>query len=299
MNLLENNVYDLELHNRAILAAQNYNKAEVVLLEILQEIDSNKIFRNFGFTSLFVYATDALRLSEHTAYNLITVARKSKEIPAIKEEIKNGALSISKVRKIIPILNAQNQKMWIEKAKKLTVRELEREVAKSDSELTRLEKIKYISANRVHLSFEISESLYEKIKKAQDYASSKNQKHTTLEYLLDQFCNLYLQRYDPVEKAKRSLMNVKRKKQHQRVIESDSIQSKAPQNKAPIPITTKHQVVIRDQNQCTALDHKNIRCTNKRWLQIHHIQHRNEGGNNDLQNLKTLCFAHHRMVHTK
>ncbi len=38
-------------------------------------------------------------------------------------------------------------------------------------------------------------------------------------------------------------------------------------------------------------------CTNKQWLQVHHIVHWSKGGPTDLDNLILLCGFHHRFVH--
>jgi len=38
-------------------------------------------------------------------------------------------------------------------------------------------------------------------------------------------------------------------------------------------------------------------CNHTRFLEIHHIVSRSEGGNNDLNNLKLLCSSCHSLVH--
>lgn len=119
-----------ELHQRALEAAKRFFQAEADLLELLQEIDACKGFRNLGHTSLFSYAVNALKLSESTALNFINVARKAVQVPALKEAIQQGNLSVCKARKIVPVLTTQNQAEWIEKAKTLPTRKLEKEIAK-------------------------------------------------------------------------------------------------------------------------------------------------------------------------
>ncbi|MBK9295159.1 MAG: hypothetical protein IPM57_12105 [Oligoflexia bacterium] len=99
----------LELHQKAINIAQSFHKAESDLIDILQKIDQQKIFLKLGFASLFDYALKALKLSEANSSNFITVARKSKTIPELKEAIKEGRLSVSKARKITPVLTPENK----------------------------------------------------------------------------------------------------------------------------------------------------------------------------------------------
>jgi hypothetical protein len=63
------------------------------------------------------------------------------------------------------------------------------------------------------------------------------------------------------------------------------------------PAPLEHQLNLRDNRQCTYQDKDGHRCTNKRWLQFHHKIHVEHGGQDTLDNLQTLCWAHHKMIH--
>src|SRR5262249_48620973 len=118
------------LHELALQAAANYFRAEAELLDILQKIDKERTYRQLGYTSLFLYAVGALKLPEGTAYNFINVARKAREVPALKAAIAASDLSVGKARRIVSVLTLENQDEWIEKAKNLSQRSLEKEVAR-------------------------------------------------------------------------------------------------------------------------------------------------------------------------
>ncbi|MFL5813687.1 MAG: hypothetical protein ACJ763_08925, partial [Bdellovibrionia bacterium] len=77
------------LHERAIQISKAYLKAESDLIAVLQQIDDCKGYREIGHKSLFEYATQALGLSESISYNLITIARKSREVPKLQEMIRD------------------------------------------------------------------------------------------------------------------------------------------------------------------------------------------------------------------
>jgi hypothetical protein len=63
-----------------------------------------------------------------------------------------------------------------------------------------------------------------------------------------------------------------------------------------LPSHLIHQLELRDQGQCTK--HTNgVRCTQRRWLHYHHIVPKHRGGADTLENLTTLCSAHHKMEH--
>jgi hypothetical protein len=38
-------------------------------------------------------------------------------------------------------------------------------------------------------------------------------------------------------------------------------------------------------------------CPNSRWLDIHHLELRSEGGAHSLENLACFCSTHHRAAH--
>jgi hypothetical protein len=72
-------------------------------------------------------------------------------------------------------------------------------------------------------------------------------------------------------------------------------------NGAPVDISTKQPTVpralrrlvrIRDDGRCQFLG-----CVESRFTDVHHIHHREHGGTNELTNLVTLCWFHHRLVH--
>ncbi len=59
-----------------------------------------------------------------------------------------------------------------------------------------------------------------------------------------------------------------------------------------IPPATRRAVLIRDGLCCTAPG-----CRNRKHLELHHIVPRFEGGDHSPENLTTVCWAHHDMIH--
>lgn len=60
------------------------------------------------------------------------------------------------------------------------------------------------------------------------------------------------------------------------------------------PVTGRQRrlVLQRDEHRCRFPG-----CGRRGWLQVHHIQHRARQGDNQLQNLLSVCWYHHRAVH--
>src|SRR4051812_23432709 len=59
-----------------------------------------------------------------------------------------------------------------------------------------------------------------------------------------------------------------------------------------IPPALRRAVLLRAQRCCQVPG-----CTNSRWLDIHHLELRSEGGAHSPENLACLCSAHHRAAH--
>lgn len=278
------------LHEKAIELAKTYLRAEAELVSVLQEIDVQKAYEPLGFRSLYEYARLALHLSEAVAYNLITVARKSVEVPALKQELLAQTISLSNARMITPVITPENQEKWISAAQNLSKRQLEKEIAKFRPDLSMPDRARYVAEDKVRVEITISEELYETLIYVQDLVSTKTGKHADLETAIKEATILYLERNDPVRKAARAEINRNKR------VSAKPVPGQV--SRSPGTVTAvKHVVAKRDAGQCTFTSKKGRRCTERRWLDIHHIQPRSSGGSDYQENLTTLCRAHHRMIH--
>ena len=194
-------------HQNAIVASREYQKAEHILLEAIYQVDLLKVHDHLGFGSLFQYCLESLKLSEATAYNMIAVARKSKQVPELKAAIISGEMSVSTARKITPVITKENQEVWIEKAFTLTKAKLEKEVATVLPQTLVPERAKYVSNSRLELKLGVEEKTLQKLKRAQDLVSQKNKSAASYEQTLDVMLDLFLEKNDPIEKAKRNMHN--------------------------------------------------------------------------------------------
>lgn len=306
------------LHEKALETAKNYLKAESDLIEILQAVDDCRGYRTLGHRSLFEYVTVTLKLSENVAYNLITVSRKSNEVPALQEKIKAKEITLSSAKVIASVLTPANQEKWLVAASTLSKRELEKEIVKELPELKIKEREKQVSANCVELRLGISEKLHRKLKRVQDLVSTRKKKPANLEETLEVLLELYLEKEDPVRKAERVKEKQIKKESEieiKNLIQPENqdrarcpavnrakdkpvtAQSSLPvKNSRYIPAKLKHEITLRDQARCTH-ETGGKRCEEKRWLDIHHILPVTRGGKHTRDNLTTLCKGHHLMLH--
>lgn len=62
--------------------------ATAQLIAALSEIDTRRLYRGEGCSSLFTYCTQILHLSEHAAYARIEAARAARKWPAVLERLR-------------------------------------------------------------------------------------------------------------------------------------------------------------------------------------------------------------------
>src|SRR3989338_3803608 len=116
-----------QIHQRALAIAKDFKTKEIELIKILQEVEDNGVYKLGGY-GLFTYAVKALGLTEAQSYNYISVAKKARQLPALQKALETHEVAVSKARKICSVITEQNQAHWVELAKTLSTRELEREV---------------------------------------------------------------------------------------------------------------------------------------------------------------------------
>lgn len=363
------------LDQKAKWLAKNYIRLESELLAVIMEMDKCKAFYKLGYGSLFQYVTEGLKLSSGQAVPFVNVARKAIEVPELRKEVEKG-LSIYKAQKMTSVLTKENQDQWFQAAKEKTHRQLEREVAlaspRLSSEKTKYlplgvelpEKVKYKQSAReqsngsssspcLSLEMTLPEKTMLLLRRAQDLECQRQKRKVDLDEVFGILANTYLDKNDPVRKAKRQKAKGKlaeeEKSQTQNTSKlmdeetihtqnfsaikissdlscdkssSESTQSTSTcrrgssplgssQNdeeskltfktnrRRPLHAKTIHQVQLRDQGQCTYQDNQGKRCSNQRFLEIHHIHPVAKGGQNKIENLALLCSGHHKVLHAQ
>ena len=120
---------DAELLSTVKRLAAHERHATAQLVAHLAEMDARRLYLGEGCSSLFTYCTQVLHLSEHAAYARIEAARAARKFPAILEAIASGALHLTAVTLIAPHLTADNTARVIAAATHKTKRDVEELVA--------------------------------------------------------------------------------------------------------------------------------------------------------------------------
>jgi len=286
------------LHEQALLISKNFKKCETDLIDILQKVEVGRVHCALGFPNLFQYANECLMLSEANSYTYTQIAKKAKEIPALKTEIEKGNLEISKARRILPVITEENHATWIEKAETLTRVELEKEILKENPEVPLKESVRRLTKNRVSLKLSLTDEDFRLLQRLKTLLKS-----ASYEEALSKAVKELIQRKDPLKKAER----VMRKKSEAPQSSGEFILGELiPGSKGgvvriakrtPIPASIRHQVFLRDQGKCCYRGVDGRVCHSSHFIEIHHIKAVARNGSHSLENLTSLCATHHRYHH--
>ncbi len=118
-----------EVHKRALASRKIYGKAQKALTFWINEIDERKIYKDFGCSNIFQYATRHLSLGEHTISEMLRTGKALAKLPLLSEAFEKGHISSSHVREISRVATEETDKFWCDTARGKTVREVEKLVA--------------------------------------------------------------------------------------------------------------------------------------------------------------------------
>ncbi|MBW7875907.1 MAG: HNH endonuclease [Candidatus Cloacimonetes bacterium] len=293
----------LIIHQKLVQAVKNLRKNEAEILDLIAQADQTKDFLMLmQYPSLFSYCVKEVGLTDAEAYNFLALYKKSKEIPALTEAIQSGEVSVSKLRHICPVINQENQSLWIEKAKSETNKKLIDEVAKVSPYTKKREVVKPAGEGMKRLSLDVSPELMQTLLRLQEVLKLDN-----LIQVIEVAAKETLERKDPVKKADRAEAREKKREADKENGENcsenraDEIVSGAEpvarKERKKLPMHLVHAVNRRDRGQCCYYGMRNNRCDSRHRVEIHHVTPISRGGKDTIENLVTLCHDHHKLIH--
>ena len=280
-----------QLHLKAEEAVVHLQKSELQLIKTLQMIEDNMVHRWCGFNSLFEYAVQCLHLSRAQSYMYVNLAKALKKYKKMEEALNQNKLTPSKAARVLSVINLENEQEWVTKASTLPKSQLEKEVVRLNPKKVRGERSEYLTSDTIEMKTPVSEEVYKMLVKAQDLLSSSKGKAVTMEEVFAHLAQEYLRKQDPLEKAQRQAA----KKELNSAASYPALDSWG--QRLPIPAEIAHQVHLRDQRKCQYHYPSGESCKSTRWLHLHHKLPVSQGGEHSLENLITLCPAHHDLAH--
>ena len=126
MDTLEARAQDI--HERVGAAVRTQRASMHTLAQLLLELDRDELYRSLGYTTLRDYAWSEHELGARQVRELLNIARRLDQLPALDAAMASGEVPWTKARTMLSVLDADNEADWVERAKGIPVRELERQV---------------------------------------------------------------------------------------------------------------------------------------------------------------------------
>jgi hypothetical protein len=122
-------VSDHDLLRRLTEILGQSRRVEKDLVAHIAEVDERRLYARQAFSSMFVYCTDGLHLSEGEAYRRIVVARASREHPVLLDMLGDGRLHLSGIALLAPHLTGENRDTLLRRATHRSKRQIEELIA--------------------------------------------------------------------------------------------------------------------------------------------------------------------------
>ncbi len=288
--------------------------ATVELVAHLAELDGRQSHLGEGPGSVYKYCRDVLGYSEDAAWNRAATAGAVRRYPVILGWLADGSLSVTTVRILRPVLTSENHLAVLTEARRRSKREVEVIAARLDpkpdvpSTIRKLPApasvparalppaedgsvppppvapppvpvhrplIAPLTPERYRVQFTVSKETHDKLRRVQDLLCRE------------------IPDGDPAAIFDRALDLLVREVEKKKL--AATTKTRPPRGSKPgsrdIPAHVRRVVWKRDGGQC-AFSGKSGRCTERRYLEWHHVQPHGHQGQATVDNISLRCRAH-------
>ncbi len=306
-------------------AAQHERNATARLIALLAEMDARRLYLEQGYSSLFVYCTQCLHLSEHAAYGRIEAARAVRKFPLVLEKLADGSITLTTLCLLSNHFTADNHQQLVAAAQHKSRREVEEQVAALrptnpiPSAVRKLPQPTRVTSNTV--CEPIVESMSVLVASSPTPATKVRplsarppapavirplaperykvqftigpDTHRKLRALQDLMRHV-IPDGDVAEIFDRAITRLLRdieRRTFANVQRPASTHNVVKVSGRHVPATVKRDVWVRDRGQCAFVGVKG-RCEERGFLQFHHVIPFADGGETSTENLQLRCRAH-------
>lgn len=294
------------------------------------EVQRRGLYRPLGHASLQLYATQALGFTDNRYWQFKRLADDLDRLPALRAAVAAGDIGWTKAQQVARVATAETQVEWVGKAATTGRRELERQVRQVQQ--VRHARKRTAAAPAAQLALDTPprpvadppttislradgvqlarfEALLEKARKlglAPAGADRLDLVLAALESLVSATAEkcpraagpaaqIIVHQCPDCERAAVTTSRGERKLAPAQLgaIACDArVQRQGRPNRATIKPSVRAAVLSRDRHRCATPG-----CRSTRFLEVHHITPRNQGGSNRAENLVTLCSRCHQFAH--
>lgn len=310
-------ISDDELLRRLSALLQQSRRVESELVAHIGEVDKRRLYAREASSSMFVYCTDVLHLSEHEAYLRIQVARASRHHPMLLTMLEDGRLQLSSIAKLAPHLTKANREALLARATHKTKREIEELVAELSPKpdvpaAMRKLPVRQEKKTESKPSFQLGPDRVEAPEASSKEPTAAVQPLSPARYKIQFTASAELK--DKLERLKALMRSSIPDGDLAAVIEEavteklERLESKrfgktnAPRKSLAetdtstgsryIPAAVKRAVRERDGDQCRFVNKHGRRCKERDQLEYHHRQPFARRGDRKPENIQLMCTTH-------
>ena len=142
---------------------------------------------------------------------------KSIEVPALKEAVVSGEISLSQARRIVSVVTHDTSKEWITKASTLNQKQLELAVAEKNPHAKVKERLTPVGPKLIQMVVAITPETEALLKRVKELESQRTKRAVSWNDVICQMAEVFLKKHDPVQRAQRvSLLEFTQTTQHLR-----------------------------------------------------------------------------------
>jgi hypothetical protein len=281
---------------------------------LLCDVVRSEVWRELGRASLHEYLEEVLGYSPRQASERVRVALALDDLPELFDALATGELSFSAVRELTRIATPMTQREWRDEARGKNLRQIEHAVrGRQRGDLPSDPPDPDLIARPLH--FDVRPATYALLRQTQQALELERGERLDDDGLITALCTAALagSRDDDSSRAKFQILTVRceacgqawqegggqrlamdaadtaRAECDAQRIGSEHEPGRATQDVAP---RVHRHVRRRDAGKCCVPG-----CRAARFVEIHHIVARTDGGDHTAKNLTLLCDGHHRALH--
>jgi hypothetical protein len=307
---------DAQLISEVKARAARECDATAALVASLAELDERRLYLGEGCASLFTYCTQVLHLSEHAAYGRIEAARAARRFPILLDLLAEGAVTLTNVCLIAPLLTTENHHGILDAIRHKSKREVEHLVAAlrprppvppvvrklpppKSAEALRTAPETLEARPAVEVSADVVVPLARRPTVAplapEQYkvqVTVNAETHKKLRRAQDLLRHV-IPNGDPAQIFDRALTLLVAELEEKKLAAATRPRGRAdaPARSRHIPAAVKREVWKRDEGRCAFVG-RNGRCTERGFLEFHHVVPYADGGATTADNLQLRCRAH-------
>jgi hypothetical protein len=305
-----------DLHQRLRSIAKRRVALEAEEAGLLLEAEETRLYRRLGYTSMLEYMDRELHYGPHAANERLRVARALVELPLIAEVFGDGDLSFSAVRELTRVATPATEEAFLRRAQGKTAHQVQQMVAGlklgdapdappdprriKQRVFMELSSESYAAWRKLRAALEdergerLSDDDFVKAlqRRATETGSTTDVPRPAVQTAVTT-CKTCKQSFiegageaiaiDPATAARLTC-----DAEYIGDLESDELTRVKP----TVPAAIRRKVFHRDNFRCVVPG-----CRSTRFLDLHHLEHREHGGGHSMSNCCVMCFGCHQRHH--